>query len=470
MDTQIRNPECMRMRVAVQGVVQGVGFRPFVYRIATELGLVGWVRNSSSGVSVEVEGTQPDLEKFLVRIQVERPPISWIRSLEHSYLDAAGYSTFEIQDSEESGSKTVSILPDVATCLDCLNEIFDPANRRYLYPFTNCTNCGPRFSIIKALPYDRLNTTMRDFVMCKACRGEYEHPEDRRFHAQPNACSKCGPHLELWDENGTAIASHHQAMLVAGGAIRQGMIVAVKGLGGFHLMTDARNTQAVNRLRRLKRREEKPFALMFPNLEMIKKHCVISPTEERILNSPERPIILLRRNYVSKSSEITSQVAPANPYLGVMMPYTPLHHLLMAQLEFPVVATSGNLSDEPICINENEALTRLHGIADLFLIHNRPIARPIDDSIVREILGCEFVVRRARGYAPLSIHWKESLPSVLAVGGHLKNTIAISVGPAIFLSQHIGDLDTKEAYNAFQQAVSDFLNLYNVSPGAIVCD
>ncbi len=456
----------IRLRITIRGAVQGVGFRPFIYRLATEFGLKGWVNNSPQGVFIEAEGIPEKLKKFLLRIETDKPPRSSIQSLESSYLDPVDYKKFEIKPSEEAGEKVALVLPDIATCPDCIKEIFDPNNRRYQYPFTNCTNCGPRFAIIQALPYDRVNTTMKKFKLCKSCHTEFENPLDRRFHAQPNACPFCGPHLELWNKNKKVLASYHEALLKAGTGIRDGKIVAVKGLGGFHLMADAQNDKAVVRLRRLKTREEKPFALMYPSLKSIKKDCQVSELEERLLLSPESPIVLLKH----RASYIAKSVAPGNPNLGIMFPYTPLHHLLMAELGFPVVATSGNLADEPICIDEDEAIVRLGNIADLFLVHNRPIARHVDDSIVRLVMGRELVMRRARGYAPLPIHLKESLPSVLAVGAHLKNAIAIAVGNDVFISQHIGDLDTGPALDAFNRVVKSFEKLYEFKPAKIVCD
>jgi hydrogenase maturation protein HypF len=456
----------VRLRITVRGAVQGVGFRPFIYRLATGFGLNGWVNNSPQGVFIEVEGSSEKLEKFLLHIETDKPPRSSIQSLESLYLDPVGYKRFEIKPSDKSGKKVALVLPDIATCPDCIKEIFDPKNRRYQYPFTNCTNCGPRFSIIEALPYDRANTTMKKFKMCKLCQAEYEDPLDRRFHAQPNACPVCGPHLELWNSKGEVLSSHHQALLQAAEAIQKGKIVAVKGIGGFHLMVDARNDKAVVRLRKLKAREEKPLALMYPALKLIKQNCEVSELETRMLLSPESPIVLLKH----RSSNIAQSVAPGNPDLGIMLPYTPLHHLLMAELGFPVIATSGNLSDEPICIDESEALERLKGIADLFLVHNRPIARHVDDSIVRVVMNRELVMRRARGYAPLPIHLKEPLPKVLAVGAHLKNTIAISIDNDVFVSQHIGDLDTGSAVDAFKSVVKSFEKLYEFKPNKIVCD
>jgi len=464
----VKDMHLQRLRVTIHGAVQGVGFRPFVYRLANELRLHGWVRNSSQGVFLEVEGPPQTLDAFLLRLESEKPPRSYIHSLESSRLDSVGYQSFEIRESEETGVKTAFILPDLATCRDCVQEIFDPKNRRYRYPFTNCTNCGPRFSIIEALPYDRPNTTMRNFLMCADCRAEYENPMDRRFHAQPNACPKCGPHLELWDRQGKIHASHDEALRRAAEVICRGGIVAIKGLGGFHLVVDARNEDAVVRLRQRKHREEKPFALMYPHLDLVKAHCEVSQPEARLLVSAESPIVLLRRR--CGSVELADSVAPRNPYLGIMLPYTPLHHLLMAELGFPVVATSGNLSDEPICTDEQEAQKRLGNIADLFLIHDRPIARHVDDSIVRVLLGRELVLRRARGYAPLPLHIRALTQPTLAVGAHLKNSIALSVGQQVFLSQHIGDLETAQAFAAFRRVAHDFERLYEAAPQRIACD
>jgi hydrogenase maturation protein HypF len=467
----IGNEPLLRLRVTMRGAVQGVGFRPFIYRLARELKLSGWVNNTSQGVVIEAEGQQPQLENFLLRIEKEKPLRSFIQSLESSFLDPVGYSTFEIRHSEESGAKTTLVLPDIATCPDCLREIFDPNNRRYLYPFTNCTNCGPRFSFIEALPYDRPSTTMKNFAMCLDCLAEYHHPANRRFHAQPNACPQCGPHLELWDKEGLPLAAKNDALLEAVDALLRGMIVAVKGIGGFHLMVDAFNEDAVQRLRQRKHREEKPFALMYPSLDAIKQHCDVSKLEERLLLSPESPIVLLKsKGPKSEVRSLAASVAPNNPYLGVMLSYTPLHHLLLHELGLPVVATSGNLSDEPICIDEHEALQRLGDIADIFLVHNRPIARHVDDSVVRVMMGRELVLRRARGYAPLPIHLQQPTPPLLAVGAHLKNTIALAAGQDIFVSQHLGDLETAPAYEAFQRVIGDFKKLYEVQPAVVVCD
>lgn len=462
----------LRLRLAIRGAVQGVGFRPFVYRLAKELSLTGWVNNSPQGVTIEIEASPDKLEQFRVRLESEKPPRAFIQSLEASYLDPRGFNDFEIRESEQGGVKTAIVLPDIATCPDCLRDVFDPANRRYRYPFTNCTNCGPRFSIIEALPYDRANTTMRGFVMCDECAAEYHDPLNRRFHAQPNACPVCGPHLELWDQFGVVLLAKDDALRAAAETLRAGRIVAVKGLGGFHLMANARNDEAIRQLRQRKHREEKPFALMYPTLDAIKADCEVSEIEQRLLLSPESPIVLLRRNPANSQSttNISQSIAPGNPYLGVMLPYTPLHQLLMAELGVPVIATSGNLSDEPICTDEHESLKRLSGIADLFLVHNRPIARHMDDSIVREMAGREMVLRRARGYAPLPIHLPEAMSPTLATGAHLKNTIALAVGQEVFTGQHIGDLETAQAYEAFQQVIGSFERLYETRPEAVACD
>jgi hydrogenase maturation protein HypF len=533
-----------RLRLVVRGAVQGVGFRPFVHRLAHALGLSGWVNNSASGVLVEVEGMPAELEQFLLRLETDKPPRSFIQSCEASWLDVVGYEDFEIRASEADGDKTMLVVPDIATCPDCLREIGDPTNRRYRYPFTNCTHCGPRFSLIESLPYDRANTTMKSFKMCAACCSEYDDPANRRFHAQPNACPDCGPQLELWPAAGSCsssqtpiaqeaprpLAKQNDALLAAAHVIRCGQIVAVKGVGGFHLLVDARNDVAVRRLREMKHREEKPLALMFPTLESVKQICEVSSLEERLLRSPEAPIVLLKRlnarphpgplpqereersplsdksvaadsSYINRVKEtfdccsvspgeragarasveqtffqIAESAAPNNPNLGVMLPSNPLHHLLMAELSFPVVATSGNLSDEPICTDEFEALQRLRGIADVFLVHNRPIIRHLDDSIVRVMLDREMVLRRARGYAPLPVQMRSAEcgvrndKTVLAVGAHLKNTVALAVGEQVFLSQHIGDLETEQANDAFRHVAADLPRLYDATPEIIVSD
>jgi hydrogenase maturation protein HypF len=464
----------VRVKIALRGAVQGVGFRPFVHRLATELALTGWVNNSPQGVFVEAESPRPALELFLHRLEAEKPPRSFIQSMETTWLDAVGFQKFEIRSSETGGNKTTLVLPDLATCPDCLREIFDPKNRRFRYPFTNCTHCGPRFSIIESVPYDRANTSMKKFAMCPACQTEYENPRDRRFHAQPNACPDCGPQLEFWNPDGEAILGGYEALLAAAHAIRRGKIVAVKGIGGYHLLADARNERAVQLLRERKHREEKPFAVMFPSLAVVKKVCEVSPLEERLLVSPEAPIVLLQK-IENRKLEIADSIAPGNPDLGVLLPSNPLQHLLMSALKFPVVATSGNLSDEPICTDESEALERLRGLADFFLVHNRPVVRHEDDSIVRVLLGREIMLRRARGYAPLPITLKSEIGNrkseiVLAVGAHLKNSVALAVGDNVFLSQHVGDLETEPAHIAFRRVTEELPKLYGVEPELIAAD
>jgi hydrogenase maturation protein HypF len=464
-----------RARIIVSGVVQGVGFRPFVYRLAKELQLTGYVSNSSQGVLIEVEGAENELFKFLDRLESDKPPLAAIQDVNHCFFEPVEYEHFEIHETETHGAKTALILPDITTCPDCLREILDPRDRRYLYPFTNCTNCGPRFSIIEALPYDRTNTSMKQFAMCPECEREYHDPNDRRFHAQPNACPSCGPRLELWDTEGQCLLTGHDTLLNAAEAVRHGQIVAVKGIGGFQLLTDARNEDAIQQLRARKHRKEKPLALMLPSVDAIENICQVAEPEKHLLLSPAAPIVLLRKKdgELQPAFSIAPSVAPQNPYLGVMLPFSPLHHLLLSSLDFPVVATSGNLTDEPICTDEHEAVERLRGIADIFLVHNRPIVRHMDDSVTRIMAGREMVLRRARGYAPLPIKLEtpNSKPeTVLALGAHLKNAVALGIGSQAFTSQHIGDLETAQAYAAFRKSAADLPRLYEASPAIIAHD
>jgi hydrogenase maturation protein HypF len=459
--------DVQRLRVEVRGAVQGVGFRPFVYRLAHDLDLTGWVVNDTGGVIIEVEGRRDGLEAFCKRLGAEAPPLAGVQSVQEEWLAPVGFDTFEIRHSEEAGAKSVVLLADVATCADCRREVLDPADRRYRYPFTNCTNCGPRFSIIESVPYDRPNTTMRRFEMCDDCRREYQDPRDRRFHAQPNACPVCGPKLSLLDPSGAELAGGADALTQAADAVKKGHILALKGLGGFHLVVDAADEEAVSLLRARKGRYGKPLALMVPDLEAARKIAEVTVEEAELLTSPGSPIVLLRR---TPHAGVAEAVAPRNPYLGVMVPYTPLHSLLMAELAIPVVATSGNLSDEPICIDENEALERLGGVADLFLIHDRPIARHVDDSVAAVVAGAPQPIRRARGLAPLPIRLEGPVPTVLATGGHLKNTIALSLGADVFLSQHIGDMETPQALDAFERVIGDFLDMYEADPVAVAHD
>jgi len=434
--------------------VQGVGFRPFVYRLATDLGLCGWVCNDSSGLQLEVEGAAENLARFTERLEAERPPASVILTREISRLAPAGYADFTIRRSEGSASPSAAVLPDLATCAECLAEILDPGQRRYGYPFTNCTRCGPRYTIVRDLPYDRPNTTLAGFPLCDECRREYSDPADRRFHAQPIACPRCGPRLE------SSIAE-------AAAALRAGGIVALKGVGGFQLLCDARSQAAVARLRERKHREAKPLAVMMPSLDAARRACLLSPEEEAALTSPAAPIVLAEP---APDSPVAANVNDASPFVGVMLPYSPLHHLLMREAGFPVVATSGNVSGDPIVTTNEDARAVLAPIADLLVDHDRPIARPVDDSVVRVFRGGISLVRRARGYAPLPVPIGEELPPTLAVGGHQKNTIALAVGRQVFVSQHIGDLDTLASRGAFVRAIDDLCRLYRTTPERVVCD
>ena len=460
-------PDRVRVRADVRGTVQGVGFRPFAYRLAAELGLTGWVTNSPGGAVVEAEGPRAAVDEFVRRLRRDHPSACRIDAVELTPAPPAGYTTFDICPSATAGPVAVCIPPDLATCADCRRELFDPADRRYRYPFSSCTACGPRFSIVEAVPYDRARTTMRRFPLCPRCRAEYETPADRRFHAEPTACPDCGPRLALWRPDGTVLAAGDDALRLAAESVRAGRVVAVKGLGGFQLVCDARDADAVAVLRRRKGREEKPFAVMVPDLPAAEACCEVSAEEARLLTSPEAPIVLLRAR---RATGFAPGVAPGNPLLGVMLPYTPLHHLLLADLRFLVVATSGNRTDEPICTDEREAPARLAGLADVFLVHDRPVARPVDDSVVRVVLGREFVIRRARGYAPLAVSVGEPLPPLLAVGAHLKNTVAVSTPAGVGLSQHVGDLGTAEAHAAFRAAAADLPAFHGVRPAAVVCD
>ena len=461
-----RSDDTVRSRIVVRGAVQGVGFRPFVHRQATALGLTGWVINSSAGVVIEAEGDAERVGALVRKIQ-EGPPVnSVVESVETSAIAAKGEESFEILASDAAGATTVQVLPDFAICAHCLAELFDPANRRYRYPFINCTHCGPRYSIIEGIPYDRARTSMRGFAMCRACQAEYDNPSDRRFHAEPNACAECGPRIALWSASAAMLCHDDDALMAAAAALRAGSIVAVKGIGGFHLIVDARDEAAVRRLRARKRREEKPFAVMFPSLAGIEATCRVGPAAAALLTAPARPIVLLRRT----GGLIAKAVAPGNPWIGALLPYTPLHHLLLSDLGFPVVATSGNTSDQPIVTDEEEALDRLAGIADLFLVHDRPIVRPVDDSVARIICGRVLLLRRGRGYAPAPIALQGALAGVVAFGGHLKSTVAVTRVGNVVLSQHIGDLETIEARSAHTKAISDLVKLHGAQPALAVRD
>lgn len=477
-----------RVRVEVEGTVQGVGFRPFVYQLAHELELAGWVQNTRNGVLIEAEGSVSVVEMFLQRMRTDAPPSASVEAMSIIVVPVLDDAGFSINQSGESGQRALVIPPDLATCADCQRELTDSHDRRFRYPFLTCTQCGPRYSLLTAIPYERSNTTMAGFTLCPACDAEYAAETDRRFHAEPIACHTCGPRLCLWNEQGREVADGEEALQQAVSLLEQGLVLAVKGLGGFQLWVDARSQEAVQRLRNRKRRPDKPFALLFPSIEGIRRYCLLSLEEEALVRSPQAPIVLVRKR---RDAGLAARVAPGNPYLGAMLSATPLHHLLMASLQHPVVATSGNRSEEPIVTDERDAVVRLKGIADAFLVHDRPIARPMDDSVVlvvesrtaenhdRGVVGKPrpemMIIRRARGYVPQAIRWSDDLPDgmqspILAVGGHLKNTVALLTGDRVMLSQHLGDLSTVEADRAFRQAIEDLQRLLQVTPLAIACD
>jgi hydrogenase maturation protein HypF len=420
----------------------------------------------ASGIEMEVEGTSDQLEALLLELKVCKPEAAVIATEEISRIPPTGKVGFEILGSRGDASepKGISVLPDLATCPECLAEVLAPANRRFGYPFTNCTLCGPRYSILLDIPYDRAHTTMKQFVQCAACRREYDSYQDRRFHAQPNGCRACGPRLYLWPPG----MKGDNPFAVAACALAEGKIVALKGVGGFQLLTDARSSAAVSRLRERKHRDEKPFALLMPSIESVHQYCRVSGAEQDLLQSQASPIVLLR---TKDSHGLAPEIARFSPFFGVMLPCSPTHHLLMLQFPYPVVATSGNLAGEPIATEDEEALLRLKEIADLFVLHNRPIARACDDSIVRVMTSsAPQVLRRARGYAPLPIAVPHHLRPVLAVGGHLKNTVAIGLGRQVVLSQHIGDLDSMEARDAFSRTIADLCALHRFKPELLACD
>ena len=460
--------------MTVHGVVQGVGFRPFVYKTARKFDLSGWVLNEADTVRLEVAGGADQVESFLQVLRESPPSQAQVEAIDIVEIDPCENhlpEVFEIRASEGMAAPRPTIPADLATCAECLAEIRTEGERRYRYPFTNCTNCGPRWSIIERLPYDRPHTSMAEFEMCAGCRREYEDPNDRRFHAQPIACPVCGPQLELLDVLGRPIVTGDEALDRATAAVREGQVVAVKGLGGFQLLVDATDDDAVRRLRDRKRRYDKPLAIMLGTLDEVRRRCVVTEAEAEALQSHEAPILLLRvRSDESALCDIAPTVAPANPYLGVMLPYTPLHYLLMDGIARPTVCTSGNLSEEPMATSNEDAVKRLGSIADLFLVHNRPIVRPIDDSVARVGIQGPQVLRRARGYAPQSIALSESGPCVLAVGGHLKNTIALAIDDRAVLSQHVGDLDNLASIDVHRQAIADLLEFFQCRPEAVACD
>jgi hydrogenase maturation protein HypF len=477
--------DIIRAKVIVRGVVQGVGFRPFIHRLATEHHLTGWVLNSTEGVVIEVEGAPAAVESFLADLPVKRPPLAVIEKIETTFLPPVGYPSFVIEASTAAEGGFVLVSPDICTCPDCQRELFAPADRRYRYPFTNCTNCGPRFTIIKDIPYDRPLTTMAAFTMCPDCAAEYHNPADRRFHAQPNACPVCGPHvwLEANPHNSGEQINHAEAIAQARRLLAEGRIVAVKGLGGFHLACDATNDAAVRTLRERKRRVDKPFALMSPDVATIECYCFVSEGERQLLESPQRPIVLLRRR---PEAPISPAVAPNNNFLGVMLPYTPLHYLLFAdesrktkdegcssfvlRPSSALVMTSGNLAEEPIATDNDDARQRLAPLADAFLMHNRDIHVRCDDSVTRLFEGREMLLRRSRGYVPFPLRLGFELREILAVGGELKSTFCLTKGTYAFLSQHIGDLENWETLNSFEASIEHFQRLFRVNPTIIAHD
>jgi hydrogenase maturation protein HypF len=455
----------MRMKLEIIGAVQGVGFRPFVYRLAKELDLRGWIINTPEGVKIEVEGE--NLDVFLKRLQEEKPPLAYIYSISFEYAEEVGYTDFEIRESHSEGKREVFILPDVGTCDECLKEVFDPKDRRYMYPFTNCTHCGPRFTIIEKLPYDRPNTTMKVFKMCQECEREYNDPTNRRFHAQPNACPKCGPRVFLYDKECNLLGESEEAIDLAIQAVKEGKIVAVKGIGGFHLICDATNEKAVNTLRMRKRRQEKPFAVMFKSLQQLKEYARPTNLEEALFSSPQRPIVLIEK----VQDSLPETIAPGLKRIGAFLPYSPLHYIILSKLDVPIVATSGNYSEEPIVKDNEEALNKLSEIADLILVHNREIKRRCDDSVVKVVGGIPLPIRRSRGYAPLPVKLPYKLKNkVLATGGMLKNTFAIAWNDKVFISQHVGDVENYQTLKSFEEMVFDLMNLYQFEPEVVVCD
>lgn len=460
-------PESRRLLIEAAGLVQGVGFRPFVWRAAVDLGLSGFVANEGGRVRIEAEGPPGALAAFLRQLRRTPPLHTRVDRLSCVRLQALGSEGFEIAASGPTDNSGHSLLPDLATCPACRQELFDPGNRRYRYPFITCTACGPRYSIVETLPWDRERTTMRRFPMCPSCAAEYRNPSDRRFHAETIACPRCGPQLALWRPDGTTICAGHEALAEASESIRAGRILGLKGLGGFQLLVDARNAGAVDRLRALKRRPRKPLALMVATVESAASLCRISELERTALVSSAAPIVLLNRR---PEATIAAGVAPTSPRLGVMLPSTPLHHLLLRDLGFPVVATSGNLSDESIVAEETEASERLGSVADLFLVHDRPIARPIDDSVVQAVEGGVMIIRHARGFAPTSIALERPLPPILAAGGHLKSSVAVGAGHLAILGPHIGDLGSARTARTYAAAVRDLPRLADVRPERIVSD
>ncbi|GAA3120315.1 carbamoyltransferase HypF [Streptosporangium carneum] len=456
----------VRSAIRVEGIVQGVGFRPFVYGLAVRLGLGGLVGNDERGVFIEVEGAPALVEEFTAALGGSPPPLAVIERISSRAVPATGETRFAIARSAAGGRRRALVSPDVATCADCLREMDDPADRRYGYAFTNCTNCGPRFTIVENVPYDRPNTTMAAFAMCEDCAREYHDPGDRRFHAQPVCCPACGPRLRLLDRVGGRVAGDPLQGAVE--LLRGGRVLAVKGLGGYHLAAVASCEPAVAALRSRKHREDKPFAVMVSDLAGARRLCEVDGAEERLLTAPSRPIVLLRRR---GDADVAPSVAPGSRWLGLMLPYTPLHHLLLRRLAEPAVLTSGNVSDEPIAYLDDDAVARLGGVADAFLVHDRPIRTRTDDSVVRVFRGDVLPVRRSRGHVPhpLPLAWELPRP-VLACGAELKHTFCVARGGHAFVSHHIGDLENYETFRSFTEGVGHFTRLFDVVPEVVAHD
>ena len=462
-------PTRERRGITVRGIVQGVGFRPYVYALARGHGLSGTVRNDAEGVRIEVEGAPEKLARFVRALEEDPPPLAMVESVDWQPLATLGGREFRIEESREGLRRQTLVSPDVATCDDCLAEVLDPADKRYRYPFTNCTNCGPRFTITRTVPYDRATTTMSGFTMCPDCLREYEDPADRRFHAQPNACPACGPRLRLLDKFGHLLhAKPDDPILRTARMLRGRAIVAIKGLGGYHLACDPFDERAVRTLRGRKVRQDKPFALMACDLAQVHEICQVSPGEEALLTSPARPIVLLERR---ENTGVAEGVAPRQSTLGVMLAYTPLHHLLLRDAGIPLVMTSGNTSDEPIAYRDEEALDQLCEIADYFLTHDRMIHMRCDDSVVRTARGRPYPIRRSRGYAPAPLRLAADFRRhTLACGGELKNTFCLARGRHAFMSHHVGDMENYETLRSFREGIEHYSRLFDVSPELVAYD
>ncbi len=465
----MRAPTQERREISVRGIVQGVGFRPFIYSLARRYGLAGMVRNDAEGVHIEAEGPPEELELFLQDIREKAPPLAVVETVSWRPLAVLEERDFRIEESREGVRRRALVSPDVGTCSECRAELFDPADRRYRYPFTNCTNCGPRFTITRSVPYDRVLTTMAHFEMCPECQREYDDPSDRRFHAQPNACPVCGPQVRLLDRFGHELHGRPEdPVLRAARMLRGRAVVAIKGLGGYHLACDPFDEGAVKTLRGRKVRQDKPFALMARDLEQVRELCRVEREEEALLISPARPIVLLER---LTNCKIAEEVAPRQNTIGVMLAYTPLHHLLLHDAGIPLVMTSGNNSDEPIAYRDEEAFEQLGEIADYFLIHNRPIHMRCDDSVVRVVDREMYQIRRSRGYAPTPLRVAESFGGhTLACGGELKNTFGVAKERHVFLSHHIGDLENYETLRSFREGVEHYCRLFDVQPEVVAYD